>query len=264
MPTTAPQHTFVTVYQGEPGETVQLASLLISEVEMPGFQRDRKRYFIDKVAAEPDKTAFVFPIVAYFKGHYICIDGQQRLAGWEQKGDIAATVLLIGGITKQERLAEIYLKINRDRKLLDAFEKFIGAVAAKDRGTLEIERVAGEFNLEISRKASASGKIPAGATTQIYSRGGPDLLRRVLRIRELSWGGNGAHETNEGRTLLGLASFVRRYDEKIDDDRLIKILRKNHPGYILTAVQRHEGGELSYSDFLREEDNNGLRGPSRL
>jgi hypothetical protein len=264
MPTTTPKHQFVTVYQGEPGETVQLCSLLISEIEMPGFQRDRKRHFIDKVAAEPDMTAFVFPIIAYFKGHYVCIDGQQRLAGWEQKGEPSAIVLLIGGITRQERLADIYLKINRDRKLLDAFEKFIGALAAKDRGTLEIEGVAGEFGLEIARKASATGKIPAGATTQIYSRGGPDLLRRVLRIRELSWGSNGAHETNEGRTLLGLASFVRRYDEKIDDNRLVKTLRKNHPGYILTAVQRHEGGELSYSDFLREEYNKGLRGSSRL
>lgn len=262
MPTL--QHAFVKVYKGQNGETVQLASILISEIEMPGFQRERKKHAIGKIAGEPDWTAFVFPIVAFYHGHYICIDGQQRLAGWEQMGEVSATVHLIGGITKQERLAALYLKINRDRKLLDAFEKHIGALASKDLGSIEIEKVVEEFGLEVSRKASVTGKIPAGATTHIYNRGGAALLRRVLRVRGLAWEELHAHEANEGRTLLGLTSFLQRHWEKVDDDRLVKVLRKQHPSYILTAIHHHTGGELSYSDYLRDQYNRGLRGSARL
>lgn len=254
----------LSVYFGRGTETVRMALLRIAMIDIPTFQRDRKNDFIQKVAAEPDETAFIFPIVVTFQDHYVCIDGQQRLAAWEANGMEEATVLLIEGIDKAERLADIFLKINRDRKLLNALEKYIGALASKDKGTLGIQRLVEDFDLEVGHAATANGKVPAGAVARIQERGGVDLLQRTLMIREMAWGGLGAREANEGKTLLGLASFLRKYDDKINDDRLVAILRRQHPGFVLSAIERNRGERISYADYLREHYNKGLRGAGKL
>ncbi len=258
--------TIVGVYHGASDETIRIAEIALAEIVTPGFQRERKAPHIAKIAGEYDATAYIFPIVAVFKDEFIGIDGQQRLAALEQKEATSAFVLLIEGIKSMERLAALFLKINRDRKLLSALEKYLGAVAAKDKGTLEIQRITGEFGLEVSHSASANGRLPAGAVESIYRSGRGELLQRVLMVREIAWGNTGAREANEGKTLAGLAKFLKRYWDNVDDDRLVTILRKQHPGYILQAIDKNRGVSqiMSYSDYVREQYNKGLRGKGKL
>src|SRR5215831_3133323 len=110
-------------YEGKANETITLASVVIASVAMPGFQRERYVRHIAKIATEFDPTAYAFPICATFRNHTICIDGQQRLAALEKNGIASTVVLLIEGITSEARLADVFLKINRDRKLLNPLEK---------------------------------------------------------------------------------------------------------------------------------------------
>lgn len=243
-----------------------MASITIASVEIPPFQRDRIQPHIEKMAAEWDETAYAFPHVAVFEGGLICIDGQQRLAACEKRGKETAIVVLIDGVRTKERLANLFLKINRDRKLLNAFQKFIAAHYSKDRGSLEIARIVKQFGLEVSKSATANGKIPAGAITQIHEFGGGEILTRTLRIREMAWGATASREANEGKTLLGLGRFLKRYTDKVDDERLISILAKQHPGYILQAIDRRRGISqiTTYSDYLRDQYNKGLRGKGKL
>jgi hypothetical protein len=261
MPSTAvPRVRRVEVYRGAPGEVISLNVLPLASIAMPGFQRERYKRQIGKITAEFDATGYAFPVVASFKDEYLGIDGQQRLASLEAQGETEATVLLIEGVRTAARLAAIYLLVNRDRKHLNAFEKYVGALAAEDRGTLDIRRLIEDAGLEVAHAASTNGKVPVGAVTYIHECGGNELLQRVLYIRVCAWGLDSAREANEGKTLKGIATFLRRYWDKVNDDHLITVLHKQHPGYILQAIdRRRETRTVSYSDYVREQYNKGRR-----
>jgi hypothetical protein len=250
------------VYQGYADESVRLESIPIPMIQMPGFQRDRMHREITKMAAEFDATGYAFPIVALFRGEFLALDGQQRLASLEMRGEESATVLLVQGVKTPKRLAAIFLCVNRDRKLLNALQKYIGALSAEDAGTKDIERIVGSFGYEVGKSASQYGKVPAGAIVTIHERGGNDLLERVLFVRECAWGRTPSREAFESKTLLGLAAFLRRHGAKVDDDRLINVLAKHHPGYILDRTTKTP--TITYADYIREQYNKGLRGSKKL
>ncbi len=251
--------------EGAPGETRRIALLPIAEILMPGFQRERIQTQIAKLASEWDETAASFPVVAVYKQTMWGLDGQQRLAAAESLERMEIQCILIEGIRSYERLANLFLKFNRDRRLLNAFQKYVAAHAAKDRGTLEISRILEGFGLEAGKSGTGSGKVPIGAVTAIHSRGGSDLLNRVLMARSRAWGDKPSREANEGKTLQGLATFLARYWEKVEDDRLVKMLGRHHPGYLLEATDQTRGTfHVAYSDYLRDLYNKGLRGKGRL
>lgn len=255
------------IYEGAKQETVSLAELDRSDIVIPEFQRDRIDRHIDKIAGEFDQTAYAFPLVAGWKGGFLCIDGQQRLAALERLGEEKCWVLLIEGIAKQERLADIFLKFNRDRKLLKPLEKYVGALGAKDPGTINLRNlVERDHGLVIDKSATSGGHLPVGALLKIQANYGLDVLDIVLRVREQAWGHESPKEANEAKTLLGLAEFFKRYEEKADIDRVIELLRKHHPGYILEAVDtgRATAKIKSYSDWVRDLYNKNKRGRARL
>jgi len=251
-------------YDGESGETIKMVKLPLDAILIPDFQRERIARQIAKLAAEWDETAYGFPVVAGYKGGLICLDGQQRLAAAEEKGIPYVVVLLIEGVKKWERLANLFLKFNRDRKLLNAFEKFVAALTAKDRGTLDIAKLLESYGLVAGKSSSVNGRVPIGTVTYIYDKMGRNTLDRVLHIRTQAWHVP-SKEANEGQTLLGLATFVKRHFDRLDDDRLIDLLRRHHPGYLLEATDQRRGSiKVAYSDHLRELYNKGLRGKARL
>lgn len=246
------------VYHGQGEETIRLVTIAFALIERPDFQRDRLKRQIERYTRDWDATAYAFPMVAYFQGHYIDLDGQQRLGASEELGREKVVVMLLEGVASKERLADLFLRLNRDKKLLDAFQKFIGALAAKDRGALTQQKLLEQFCLEMGKSATSAGHVPAGAIAWIFDRGGSELLERVLMVREMAWGDNPCREAFESKTLTGLATFISRYFDKINDDWLVAKLRKLHPGYILTKTS-HRDVTVTYADFLREYYNKGLR-----
>lgn len=257
---------YVTTYEGEPGETARLAQLPVASIFIPIYQRERKAHH-QKIAGEFDRTGYLIPLVLAFQGEYAGIDGQQRLAALDVLGVKVATVMLIEGVETQKRASQLYLLYNRDRRGLDAYEKFTGAYAAEDPGTHEQAATLREFNLVAGKSASSSNSVPAGAVVAIHTRFGNDVLARVLMVRELSWGASNERESREAKTLLGLATFMRSYFDAVDDNVLVDVLRKQHPASLLSKVNGHEGGsfETRYSDYVRDLYNKRFpRGKKRL
>lgn len=255
------------IYEGAKQETVSLVELDRADIVIPQFQRDRIDRHIDKIAGEFDQTAYAFPLVASFKDGYFCIDGQQRLAALEKLGQDKCWVLMIEGVSKQERLADIFLKFNRDRKLLKPLEKYIGAIGAKDPGTINLGKlVEDKYGLTVGKSATAGGHLPVGALLKIQASYGLDVLDTVLHVREQAWGQLYTKEANEAKTLFGLAEFFKRYEDKVEVERVIEILRSRHPGFILTEVNKDRAASKikSYSDWLRDFYNKNKRGRARL
>lgn len=251
-------------YEGELGEVVAMVSLNPDVIEIPAFQRDRIPREVQKIAAEWDRTIFIFPMVAYFRGHYLALDGQQRIAAAQLRGEQQIAILLVVGIRTEKRLAAIYLGKNRDSRLLDAFQKYVGALAAVEHGSVEIRDCLNGWGLEAAKAANATGRVPIGALVTIHERGGTALLDRVLKIRAHAWGELNAREANEGKTLLGLAGFLKRYWDNVDDSRLIQKLRKHHPALFLSLTHPRSTPRTTYVAELEKVYNSGLRGKNRL
>lgn len=251
-------------YEGKDSETVSMVSLPLSCIETPAFQRERKQRHIAKIFAEWDETAYVFPLIALYEDRFLALDGQQRIAAAEMRSIEKLVVLLVQGIHSKERLSALFLRYNRDRKLLDAFEKYIAAVTAKERGSVEIETKLSEYGLDAAKSAAITGKVPIGAVVQIHERGGIELLDRVLNIREQAWGQTPSREAFEGLTLIGLGIFLKRHWDEVDLGRVIAVLRKHHPQYILQAVRPDNPNRVTYAEFLERAYNKGLRGKARL
>jgi hypothetical protein len=253
-------------WDGEKSETVRLVSMPVDDIEIPEFQREKKAHHL-KIAGEFDRTAYSFPLIIDLNGRYIATDGQQRLEALRILGEENATVLLIEGVRSPERAAAIYLLVNRDRKNLNAFEKFVGAHASKDRGTLEIKKILDGYGLRVAKSAGAETHVPAGAVTSIYNRRGGGVLDRTLLVRELAWGAENARESREGKTLLGLSAFLASYFDRVDDNRLVDVLRKHHPSSVLSKVEGpNDGGsrDARFSDYIRNLYNKQARGKARL
>jgi len=252
-------------YAAQGDEEIRLVRMPLDPILTDEYQRDRKKAHIEKIAAEFDPTAYAFPIVAEFQDSYFVLDGQQRLAACEKLGHERVFVLLIEGVKTRDRLAEIFLRFNRDRKLLDSLEKYAAARIAKDRGVLSVGVILSDFNQEPAKSASVNGRVPIGAVMQIFDQGGKELLERVLRVKTQAWGNAPSKEQNEGKTLLGLALFLRRHWETVDDGRLISILSKHHPGYLLEASDQERGSfKIAYAKHLFQLYNRGIRGKARL
>lgn len=254
-------------YSGEGAETFRLATVPVAEVlaNIPGFQRDRMTLHHEKIAREFDRSAYALPIVASFRGHLVVIDGQQRFVALESLGHETTTVLLLEGVPDARRLAELYLLYNRDRKNLTAFAKYVGALEAEDRGTLEIAKILDGFGLEMAVRATMT-HVPAGAVTFIYGKGGRELLTRVLQAVGVGWEQVG-REKHERMNLLGVMTFVRLSPENLDEARLARIMKKLDPALIVSEVEARAGvrNKLgSYADRLGLRYNKGLRGKARI
>lgn len=229
-------HIYVDSYLGEGDETVRLAVVPFVVVLYPDFQREKKRHH-ESMAADLDRTAYIFPTVLLFEGRYLGVDGQQRIEGLKLRGETEGVVHLVENVASYKRAAEIYVRMNRDRKNLDSYEKFVGSHAAHDPGTLTIHTILQEFDWHAAKSAAGADHIPAGAAITIHKRYGDEILRRTCSISRRAWGEENARESREARTLLGLSAFLKNYFEEIDDATLVVALRKVHPSSVLSKVQ---------------------------
>ena len=273
MPTvsSASVHREIDSIAGKDSEVISLVAVALNLIKIPHFQRPRIDAHIQKIAREWDRTAYFLPVVALFKGHYVCLDGQQRLAAVEVLGGEEIEVALIEGVISQQRLAALFLRFNRDRRLVQAFDKFVAALDAKDRGSLDVQALLEKFGLEAGRKAS-SERIPTGALLRVHEKGGAAFLERVLRVVTEAWptgvdGRPRAAEAHEGQTILGISEFMYRYrgdDDGLSDERVIAVLAANHPRWLITAARQDGTFVANYVAELKNQYNRGLRGKARL
>jgi hypothetical protein len=151
-------------------------------------------------------------------GKYLVFEGQHRLwamnklysSNWEAP-------CRIYGKVGDARLADIQLKVSRGTKAWRVFDAFRMKVQRGDAPALEIMDELKHFGLK-------SGIAAVGALESIHSRGGKELLSRVLRVLIASWG----HDPDafQANTLRGAALMLSKFNGQVDDDVLAGKLKK--------------------------------------
>jgi ParB-like nuclease domain len=205
----------------------------------PLAQRDINQARVSKLAAAFDPEKMGAPTVNHRGGWYYLIDGQHRIAAlklwltsWE---DQQVQCWAYDGLTEAAE-AEKFLSLN-DTLPVRAFAKFKVSVQAGRGAEGDVDRIVRALGLRIAR---GSGGISAVATLgRVYTRGGPAVLSRALRIIRDAYGEAGL----EGPVIDGISLLCQRYDGDLSEQRAIARLSSAHggvSGLISRAGQLHQ------------------------
>jgi hypothetical protein len=192
----------------------------------PLAQRDLNPARVSGLAAAFDVEQMGNPTVSHRGGWYYLVDGQHRiealkcwLGSWE---DQQVQCWTYEGLTEAAE-AELFLTLN-DTLTVGAFAKFKVAVQAGRDAEADVDRIVRALGLRITR---GSGGICAVATLRrVYTRGGPAVLSRALRIIRDAYGEAGL----DGPVIDGIGLVCQRYDGDLSEQRAIQRLSSAHGG----------------------------------
>lgn len=210
----------------------------------PLAQRALNQARVNQLAACFEVEQMGAPVVSHRGGWYYLIDGQHRiealklwLGSWE---DQQAQCWCYEGLSEAQE-ADIFLKLN-DTLPVHAFAKFKVSVQAGRDAEADVDRIVRALGLRIAR---GSGGISAVATLRrVYSRGGPAVLSRALRIIRDAYGEAGL----DGPVIEGIGLLCQRYDGDLSEQRAIERLSLAHGGV---------SGLISRAGQLRQSTGSG-------
>jgi ParB-like nuclease domain len=192
----------------------------------PLAQRDLNQARVSKLAAAFDPEKIDAPTVNHRGDWYYLIDGQHRIAALKEWlsswADQQVQCWTYEGLSEAEE-AEKFLALN-DTLPVHAFAKFKVSIQAGRDTEADVDRIVRALGLRIAR---GSGGISAVATLRrIYTRGGPAVLSRALRIIRDAYGEAGL----DGPVIDGISLLCQRYDGDLSEQHAIERLSSAHGG----------------------------------
>lgn len=201
---------------------VPLAAMRVN----PLAQRDLNFARVTRLAAAFDPELMDAPTVSHRGDWYYLIDGQHRVAAlklWMPSWENQQVQCWTYDELSEEQEAERFLALN-DTLPVRAFAKFKVSVHAGRDAEGDVDRIVRALGLRIAR---GSGGISAVAMLRrVYSRGGPAVLSRALRIIRDAYGEAGL----EGPVIDGISLLCQRYDGDLSEQHAIARLTSAHGG----------------------------------
>lgn len=159
-------------------------------------------------------------------GRFTVTDGQHRVKvarlhpGIEK---IPATIISRQGIQAE---AENFLKINRNRKAVTPVEKYWAGIASADPRVLRVQAVLAAAGCEVAPDAGVykpNMTNAVGAIERAINHFGEKAVRRALLTIRGAWPTN--NKALRGTLISALARIIEMNSDKLDDDRLVKVLK---------------------------------------
>lgn len=213
----------------EYGVSIPLTRLMVDF----DYQRPPREQWALKESKRLDKRLLgSLEVSARGDGKYYVMDGQGRVSILGFAGETSAICNVHHGLTPSEE-AGFFRRYNRERSAVKPYHDFRAALFQGDREAVEINKTVSSFNLSIEPGGASTKSVKAiGALKAIYRRGGTELLHRVLYITTKAWD-DVYHRRTDGELLLGMASFLSVYGDRVSDTLLIRKFGKTAPNSIL-------------------------------
>lgn len=239
----------------------------------PRYQRAYKKARAEAIGRQwDDSLAGVITVSKRKDNQFYIIDGQHRVRGAEIAGIGHIDSDIRTGLSLQEEAA-LFDRLNADRALVSALERFKARLLYRDPVAIEVASILAEFDGTIAEKLGRSNTGDTGvrsisALERVYKAGGPELLRDILGIIKEAWGAIDYDTTNE-YTLGGLRWFIQRHGEKMNVKRMTE--RLNVEGYGQIRRMAHASmqifggsGPQNFYRAMVEAYNKGLTPRNRL
>lgn len=209
------------------------------------YQRDLYSSFSDSLADDIDPIAFQNVTVAKRSdGSLWVVDGQQRLFAAMKAGytSVPCAVFISNG---SDHEAEIYKKINADKKPMKPFDIWKAKLIYKDPAALNINLINRMYGVEIVGPGCVNKWYHSYAVTALENayKLGHHRYNDIIRVLHTAF--NGQEKTFCEPMITGLTMLFREYDNLIDVNDLINKLRTK-PVYKIAmdagAAQAKNGG----------------------
>jgi hypothetical protein len=205
---------------------VYIRDMTVSDAVDPA-QREINNDWVNKIMTDFDPDAFgLVTVNKRADGSYAIVDGQHRieamrLLGWDdQKVDAN---IYEGLSLKQE--AELFLLLNK-RLAVPAMATFKVGVTAGRTEEVAINEILDGLDLRVGVGRTGGTISAVGTLRRIYRRYGGEVLSRSLSIVKAAFGDEGFTTA----VIDGMAMFVARYSETINDDRITDTLGRVNGG----------------------------------
>jgi hypothetical protein len=198
---------------------------------------------------------------------FAILDGQSRFEMCRLVGKKTIWASIYSGLDLASE-ARFFLHKNRDKKAIHPYYTFRARIAAQDSDAMEIEKIVKRNGYVISL-TSANEKTPnaisaISAVQEAFERTGEmgESLTPTLEVlRESTLG----QPHGQGHILIrGVAILFQKYEQRIDRDRLKKVLLQQSPE-LLQSRARENGRRTTgnaaqaMSRLLIDEYNRGIR-----
>lgn len=192
----------------------------------PLAQREINPARVDRLANEFDLEQMGFPTVSMRGGSFFIIDGQHRIEALRLIGfgDESIQCQTYEGLTENEE-AEMFLKLN-DYLAIPVIPKYRAALTAGRPIESDIDRIVRSLGLVVSKDKLPGGVQAVGTLRRVYTRSGPAVLSRTLRLIRDAYGDSGM----EAAVIDGMGLLCQRYNGELDESVALDKLTKAHGG----------------------------------
>jgi hypothetical protein len=215
-------------------------------------------------AWDPDLAGAITVGVGTDGKRYV-LDGYHRVTAARAVGVEELPAFIIENVTKADR-ARLFVDLNSSRKAVDEETLFrVRLTAGAERETGIVQTLA-VYGLGIAPAPTATKIAAVRGLCVVWDLGGAPLLGRTVKALKDAFGMYGREAWNVD-LLRGVALFIKR-NPTVDDDRLVKVLRKRTPDdwkALASHAARGGGGGRTthFARILAERWNTGLSATSR-
>ncbi|MET8139467.1 ParB/RepB/Spo0J family partition protein [Sphaerisporangium sp. NPDC005288] len=203
----------------EYGVEVEIDSLKIDEDAQRGLNEKRAKSIADGLIVDALGSIVVSE---RGDGNRYVVDGMHRTEACRLKGLRTIKAEIHYGLNQQEE-ATLFLIKNRESAKVSTLDEYKVGLTAGDMLCVSVDRVLKSHGLGLG--SSSTNSVGAvSAVLRVTRQYGPDTLDRTLKVVQAAWGRN--KESWDGVILGGVAMFLGRHGDKIDDDELANKLLK--------------------------------------
>lgn len=194
------------------------------------------------VAAYNPQQLSVLEVSSRGDDTYVVFDGQHRLEALREMGADSAPCLVHSGLTAKEE-AELFARLQLDRRGLSALERFRAQVFAGDEQAIRVQDITTAAGFVIG-KAGDAGEYrcirAVSALERIYRREGPDRLADTLDTVRSLWAGD--KRSTDGYLLEGMAQFLQRYGNRVGSEQMDHLAATSPTAILRRALGSMQGG----------------------
>lgn len=201
-------------------KTVPVSDLIIDK----RYQRELDKKRVKQIVENFNPRLLGTLDVSTRNGKSAVFDGQHRLAALKALKMDAAPCLSHDDLTPEQE-AELFVALQRDRRTVNAVERFKARVFSHEPVACELKGIVEECGYTIATHLAANqaerGQIRAVATLErIFNRGGEGLLAQTLELAK-TWDGDA--RSTDAMFLDGLSILVAQYGDRIDAEAVSRL-----------------------------------------
>jgi hypothetical protein len=213
---------------------IEYGMVPVKDLKTERYQRSINVAASRKIAIEYDEKLFGVIIVNKKDNEYFIIDGQHRA--------VAAGILNIPMVMceihhnlSHEDAALLFVKCNKERRKLSAFDYYTGLYEANDPTILDIDDVVTSLSFRVGRGAAANTIQAINSLTNIYEKSGRSMLYYVLKTIKDVW--HGDKNSLNSLMIFGVYEFLKCYQHEMRHEKLVAQLMKVEPHVLLREAK---------------------------